>query len=223
MFLNQTNPGAERNSLKECVVRAVVSVRAARRVAEALLVGFLLCAEALPGQEPSWPDAMAAAQQAYQRADFDEAERLFLSALKQAENLGATDPKLATTLNNLAELYRTQRRYAEAEPFYRRALTILDTGRDSDGLQAATVQNNLALLYYEQMRFSEAEPLSRRSLGIREKLLGPENPEVATTLNNLAELLRALHRYPEATPPPPPPPPPPPHPPPPPPPTPPPP
>ena len=34
------------------------------------------------------------------------------------------DPLVATSLNNLAVLYRVQGRYAEAEPLYQRSLAI---------------------------------------------------------------------------------------------------
>jgi tetratricopeptide (TPR) repeat protein len=33
-------------------------------------------------------------------------------------------PEAATNLNNLAEFYRSQGKYADAEPLYKRALTI---------------------------------------------------------------------------------------------------
>ena len=38
--------------------------------------------------------------------------------------LGPEHPDVATSLNNLAELYRDQGKYGEAEPLYQRALAI---------------------------------------------------------------------------------------------------
>ena len=57
------------------------------------------------------------------RATTRRAEELYERsiAIKEAA-LGADHPELALTLNNLAELYRTQRRFDEAEPLYVRAL-----------------------------------------------------------------------------------------------------
>jgi hypothetical protein len=40
--------------------------------------------------------------------------------------LGADHPSVATGLNNLAELYRSQGRYSEAEPLYLRSLQIFE-------------------------------------------------------------------------------------------------
>jgi len=49
-------------------------------------------------------------------------------ALELAERqLGPEHPDVATSLNNLAELYREQGRYAQAEPLQKRALAIVDT------------------------------------------------------------------------------------------------
>jgi tetratricopeptide (TPR) repeat protein len=39
---------------------------------------------------------------------------------------------VAESLNNLAELYRAQGRYTEAEPLYRRALAIQEAGFGSE-------------------------------------------------------------------------------------------
>ena len=38
--------------------------------------------------------------------------------------LGPDHPDVAASLNNLAELYRAQGKYADAEPLYQRALVI---------------------------------------------------------------------------------------------------
>ncbi len=58
--------------------------------------------------------------------NYPEAEKQWSAALKEAEGFGPQDPRLATTLNNLAGLYQAQGRYAEAEPLYKRALAIIE-------------------------------------------------------------------------------------------------
>ncbi|MEE8199757.1 MAG: tetratricopeptide repeat protein, partial [Candidatus Acidoferrales bacterium] len=105
-----------------------------------LLVG-MLCLALWPvpasAQETRWDNLNNAAIEAYQRADYAEAEKLLLAALKEAEKFGPEDPRLAITLasltvvhdaqilgpehpalaaslNNLAELYRAQAKYAQA-------------------------------------------------------------------------------------------------------------
>ena len=55
---------------------------------------------------------------------YEEAEGLFVEALKEVEQFGETDTRLAIVLNNLANLYHNQKKYGQAEPLYRRALAI---------------------------------------------------------------------------------------------------
>jgi tetratricopeptide (TPR) repeat protein len=114
------------------------------------------------------------------------------------EALGPEHPDVAQSLNNLAELYRAQGRYVEAEPLYKRALTIDENALGPDHPNLATDLNNLALLYQAQGHYAQAEPLYQRSLAIWEKALGPEHPDVATSLENYAALLRQTARTDEA-------------------------
>ena len=123
------------------------------------------------------------------------------SLLAQSEaELGPDHPDVATSLNNLAELYKATGRYDEAEPLYQRSFAILGKALDPEHPDVATSLNNLAGLLYATRRYGEAEPLLQRSLAIREKTLGPDHPAVATSLNNLAELYKATDRYGEAEP-----------------------
>jgi hypothetical protein len=60
-------------------------------------------------------------------ADPARAEPLYLKSLAIREKLlGAEHPDVATTLKNLAELYRASGRTDEAEPLYRRAVAIAE-------------------------------------------------------------------------------------------------
>ena len=64
--------------------------------------------------------------------------------------LGPAHSNVATKLNNLAVLYSTQGKYAEAEPLYQRALEIREAAL---GLEHPAVANSLytlALLYQTQ-------------------------------------------------------------------------
>ena len=67
---------------------------------------------------------MSAGAQAYAQGRYAEAEQHFKAALQEAKRFGSQDPRLATSLNNLAELYRVQGRYAEAEKLEARAKII---------------------------------------------------------------------------------------------------
>ncbi|MFN6029822.1 MAG: tetratricopeptide repeat protein [Dolichospermum sp.] len=107
---------------------------------------------------------------------------------------------LATSLNNLADLYYNQGKYSEAEPLYLDALEMRKRLFTGDYPDVASSLNNLAGLYYKQGRHSEAEPLLLDALEMRKQLFTGDHPDVATSLNNLASLYYSQGKYSEAEP-----------------------
>ena len=93
-----------------------------------LLVGLLGLALAVGAYRfflgGPWDRHIAAGSVAYEQGDYAKAEEEWMAALAEAEAFGPADTRLATSLNNLALLYHFQRKYAEAEPLYERALAI---------------------------------------------------------------------------------------------------
>ena len=146
----------------------------------------------------TWKKYMKAGVEAHQRGQYAKAEKQLLVALKEAEKFGEQDARLAMSLNNLAELYRTQGKYAAAESLCRRALAIREKALGPEHPDVATVLNNLAVLYKVQEKYTAAEPLYRRALAILGKTLGPEHPNVAKTLENYAQLLWKTNKEAEA-------------------------
>ena len=62
-------------------------------------------------------------QELYRTGKYGRAVVVAKKALEVAEeNVGPYHPDVAASLNGLAELYRTQGHYAQAEPLYKRAL-----------------------------------------------------------------------------------------------------
>ncbi|MGD1809248.1 CHAT domain-containing protein, partial [Dapis sp. BLCC M126] len=105
--------------------------------------------------------------------------------------LGADHPKVATNLNNQAELYREQGKYTEALPLHEQSLAIREKALGADHSDVASSLNNMASLYHEQGKYTEALPLYQRSRAIYEKALGADHPKVALSLNNLSVLYLA--------------------------------
>ena len=132
-----------------------------------------------PKQGAKWESYITAAQQAYQQAEYAEAEKQLEAALKGTEAFGLDDVRLATSLNNLAALYHAQGKYAEAEPLYQRALAIRDKALRPEHPLIATSLNNLALIYDAQGRYGDADPFYKHALAIWDKALGQEHPAMA--------------------------------------------
>jgi tetratricopeptide (TPR) repeat protein len=136
-----------------------------------------------------------------QLSRYSEAEPLMRRALAIDEQAyGPEHTKVATDLNNMAQLLQSTNRLSEAEPMMRRALAIDEQAYGPEHPEVATGLNNLAYLLQDTNRLSEAEPLMRRALAIDEKAYGTEHPTVATDLHNLAQLLQSTNRLTEAEP-----------------------
>ena len=153
-----------------------------------------------------WDRHTVAGIAAYEQGDYAKAEEEWVAALAEAEAFGPEDTRLATSLNNLGEVYRTQGRYGDAEPLYNRALAINEKALGPDDPKLAASLNNLALLYDAQGRYEEAEPFYKRALAVYVKALGPwpaadlgQSPALMNAYNRSNEL-SAQGRYKEAIP-----------------------
>ncbi len=94
------------------------------------------------------PLATTATHRPGDQGNYGEAEPLYRRSLAILEKaLGPEHPDVATSLNNLALLYKTLGNYAEAEPLYRRSLAIWEKALGPEHPDVATSLNNLAALY----------------------------------------------------------------------------
>ncbi len=136
-----------------------------------LLAGLLCLAlwTTALAQQTQWEKLNGAGMEAYERGRYAEAEKLWLAALKEAETFGGEHTRLATSLNNLAELYRAQGKYAQAEPLLRRALAIKEKALGPEHVQVATVLENYAALLHKLNRDAEADKMEARAQAIRAK------------------------------------------------------
>ncbi|ODS33390.1 MAG: hypothetical protein SCARUB_01499 [Candidatus Scalindua rubra] len=110
---------------------------------------------------------------------------------------GPDHPDVARSLNRLARLYESRRKYDEAQPLYNRALAIREKALGSDHPDVAEPLENLARLYHFQGKYAEAETLYKRALAVWEKVR-PDHPGVATVLENMAKLYKKTGREGEA-------------------------
>src|SRR5947209_17472147 len=95
-----------------------------------LTVAFLgiLCAALWRGadfaRDSMWETCLRAGIKAQQQGHGAAAARLYQVAIRRAERFGPYDPRLVTSLADLAALYSAQGDYQKAEPLYQRALAI---------------------------------------------------------------------------------------------------
>lgn len=172
--------------------------RLLHRLATFLSVLFRSGASAVSAEEVRWERYVKAGIAAHQQGDYKEAVRQTQFALKEAEDFGEEDPRVATTLHNLAEYFRLQDRYDEAESMHKRALTIRVNALGPVHPDVGESLHNLALVHKAQGRYDEAESTFERAIAIDEKALGREHLDVATDFDGLAGLYQAQGRYDEA-------------------------
>ena len=84
--------------------------------------------------------------------------------------LGDEHPDVATSLNDLALLYKNQGRYDDAELLYIQALDIRKKLLGDKHYDVALSLNNLAVLYDNQGRYDDAQRLYIQALEIYKKL-----------------------------------------------------
>ena len=131
--------------------------------------------------------------QLYQRGKFAEAIPVVKKVLEiRKKALGEDHPDYATSLNNLAELYRAMGDYAKAEPLYRQALEIRKRALGEEHPDYATSRKGLAGLHELMGDYAKAEPHYRKATEIYKKALGEDHPHYATSLSHLAGLYRSM-------------------------------
>ena len=101
------------------------------------------------------------------------------------------DELSATLCGNLGSHLEAIANYAEARPYFKRALAIYEQVLGPQHPATAQSLNNLGALLRAQGDLAGARPYYERALAIREQVLGPSHPDTAGSLNNLGALLRA--------------------------------
>ncbi len=130
------------------------------------------------------------------QGDLEQAVIVAKQAIMLAQSTQTTEhPVYCDSINNLAELYRIQGRYSEAETLYQQALNTRKRLFGEEHIDVAQSLNNLAALYVSQGHYSQAEQYLLTVLNLCKSLLGNEHPEVLIVLNNIAEVYREQGRY----------------------------
>ncbi len=76
---------------------------------------------------------------------------------------------MPASLNNLAQLYHAQGKYAEAEPLFQRSLAIWEKALGPEHSDVATTLENYAALLRQTARADKAERMEARATAIRAK------------------------------------------------------
>jgi tetratricopeptide (TPR) repeat protein len=136
---------------------------------------------------------------AYQQGWHSDAASLGEDTLLFAEEIFGPDHlNTAESLKNLAFIYFSQAKAAEAAISEHTLATRDEDASLSDSLRKSQFPTRLALLNLSRGKYSRAESLLNRVLEIRKEALGPDHSDVLETMGNLAAVYNAQGRSAEA-------------------------
>jgi tetratricopeptide (TPR) repeat protein len=113
-----------------------------------------------------WERYNVGGQQAMTQGKMADAENSFKMALQEAEGFGVNDARLPQTLNNLANCYRQQGKFKDAEPLYQRALEIKTKQVGPLSGDLIPVMDNYAKMLRASGREQEADKLDQKARAI---------------------------------------------------------
>lgn len=82
---------------------------------------------------------------------------------------GPEHSSVAPTLHHLANVYRDQRRYADAEPLYRRAVAVKEKSYGPDHPRLVPVLDSYVAMLLKSGRSVDAAALAKRANAVRAK------------------------------------------------------
>ena len=146
----------------------------------------------------SWDNLNQKGVSAFKESRYTEAEKYFVRAVDVAENFSQDDLRINFSLNQLAEIYRIQSKYIEAEQVLKQLLEIYKKQSGPEHINVALTLNNLAVNLRMQEKYEEAETSLKEAIEILEKSLGHDHSLVSGLLAHYAYLLDKMGRKTEA-------------------------
>ena len=169
-----------------------------------LVVSLLAAACALNAADPKamadaqWRMAMSSAVNAVNAKNLPKAEQLFQSAVQATEHFEATDPRVGATVNGLGLVLKEEKKFAEAEKAFGRALAIMEKAYGADSLDVGNVSFNLASVLIAEGRYDAALPIVLKCRALFEKNLGKDSLKTDSALCMAGDAYRNLKKYGEA-------------------------
>lgn len=159
---------------------------------------FVLCV-LLPvwsfAQEEQWEIETSTGEKFLYADDYKGAEQHFRKALAIAEKYGLDDRHKGGSCNGIGAALRDQERYAEAEPFFRRALELREKTLPAGDARIAYSADGLGASLLSLGKPAEAEPYLLKALATWDRTPDMETCPVARTMNVLALALQYQRKF----------------------------
>ncbi|PYN91166.1 MAG: hypothetical protein DMD89_31790 [Candidatus Rokuibacteriota bacterium] len=172
--------------------------RALRLVGLLMLPLVLVTPMPAAAQSVLWSTYFLSGTRAFEDGRFDQAERLYQSALKEAETFAPNGRPMVMSLLSFARLYAVRGKWGPGEELVRRALPLIETAWKPTDVDAARALSMAASFYLVQRTYPPASSLIRAALAIVENALGAAHADLLSYLSQLGEITRLQAEYPES-------------------------
>ena len=114
---------------------------------------------------------------------YDQAIPLLQSSLDTRRDImGADDPQVFDSMDDLGRVFGKSGDYAKALELYKNAYDAKVATGEAESLEAALSLSGMAEMLMEQGEYTDAEPLFVQALEVRRQLLGESHPDVAESI-----------------------------------------
>jgi len=168
-----------------------------------LFIVLMLISLAFPQQSRTsnvdqWSKLRAAGIEAAHEKDYVNAEKQFQDALKLTATFKKSDPRVTTSLEDLAGLYARRKKFADARTTYLKILKIKESiyGRENPILIPRL--NDVIKVTCAGGLCYNTIPELKRLLSIRQKAFGANSTDVPITLQVIGEAYEKHNDYAEA-------------------------
>lgn len=142
-----------------------------------------------------WKDLLTQAQRLAGNNQPVQAEQIYAQALREAERFGADDWRVGTTLQELGELYVTEKKSSDAVTVLQRALTITANNNDDASEAVGNVRYDLGSALNYAGRPADAVIQARRALATYQGIFGGTSAEAARASCLLGDSLRLMRNF----------------------------
>jgi tetratricopeptide (TPR) repeat protein len=161
--------------------------------------GRALATPAAPqGDIKTWKRYQSAGEKAFKARDSIEAEKQFALAVQEAERLSKGQSRLRESLQDLAPLLLSHRKYDQAGAAYGRLRELYESELGSNNLRVAGALIGLGQACACANRYAEAETALVRARKIIELKSGALHPDMIYVQSSLAGVYRQTLRFAEA-------------------------
>jgi tetratricopeptide (TPR) repeat protein len=163
-----------------------------------MLAGAVTSSRAADPHGDKWAKDRKEGLAATQSGTYPRAEKLLKQSLKDAKNFKETDPRLSQSLDDLAEVYVRQKKFADATPLYVRVLKIEETKHGKNSVELIKPLNNVVRVTCAGGECYDTIPYLKRLLSIRQKAFGLNSRDVPVTLLLIGEAYEKRNKFDEA-------------------------